>query len=416
MSFKNTKLYDALRAHVTTVFHLVAERAGVPPSSRAAPGEEAETSVHVSVADLRALPEYGRCLDLIAGDPVVAVHLNRFVGTSVMGGAHFSAPQLLESIVPPGAYPRDLVFDDGIFKSLYEQFERVLYEDSFRCEAIAPLQGLFIDVPEIKFSDDLEISQLTVEEEKQLHVMEVVRRYGARWTDRLYAVRAKSTLPKVIVRDQSEIPEEEKARDEAKQSEARARVEELIHTLRVFKGGTLHYGGVIQVARSWPFGGAINISGKPLEPVYGIYPLNEPEDVSGLKKLWDEVQSTGVKNHKFLAVAMRRFSYGCERHRIEDKLIDLMIAAEAFTQAQGEKGKGKHIAEKVSSVAPRCDRMKVKTHMRKSYQLRNSIMHDGDVKARLTEYGLTAEDLPSFVSLTEQYLRDALRQTINRCV
>lgn len=60
-----------------------------------------------------------------------------------MGGAHFSAPHLLESIVPPGAYPRDIFFDDGNFKSLYEQLERVLYEDSFHCEAVAPLQGLF---------------------------------------------------------------------------------------------------------------------------------------------------------------------------------------------------------------------------------------------------------------------------------
>ena len=90
-----------------------------------------------------------------------------------------------------------------------------------------------------------------------------------------------------------------------------------------------------------------------------------------------------------------------------------MIAAEAFTQAQGEKGKGKHIAEKVSSLGPQRDRRNVKMHMRKAYLLRNSIMHDGDVTGRLTDYSLTAEDLPSFISLTEQYLRNALRKTIH---
>lgn len=412
MEFRNKKLHEAVKAYVLAVFRLVSQMA-CQSSSPTAPNA-GEPSIQVSSTELSLLPEYQRCLEMMSADPVVSGHLNRFVGTSIMGGGHLSATDLLERIFGPGEYPRHLVFEEEWFGSLYVALERAFYEDSFSCEAIAPLQGLFTNTPVIKFSDDLEISQLTAEEEKQVHVIEVVRRYGPRWTDRLYAVRAKYRLPKVIVRDQSEISEQEKAAAEAKQAEANERVEEVIHTLRVFKQGTLNYGGVVHRADNWPFGGAMNISGKSLESTYGIYPLDSDADIDELQGFWDEVQSAKAKGHHFLTVAMRRFGYGCERHRIEDKIIDLMISAEAFSQASAVVKKGKHIADYVSSSAPAGERSKVRQHIRESYRLRNAIMHEGGASGWLTDNSMSIGDLYTFLGMTEHYLRAALRGTIGK--
>jgi hypothetical protein len=307
-----------------------------------------------------------------------------------------------------------MVFDEERFGSLYAALESVFYDDSFPCEAIAPLQGLAINAPVVKFSDDLEISQLTPEEERQVHVIEVVRRYGPRWTDRHYAVRAKYRLPKVVVQDQSEISDQERGAAEEKQAEVNERIEEVIHTLRVFRQGTVNYGGVVHRADNWPFGGAMNISGKSLESTYGIYLLDNDADIDELKGFWNEVQSAKAKGHKFLAVAMRRFSYGCERYRIEDKVIDLMISAEAFSQASAVVKKGKHITDYVSLSAPVGERSKVRQHIRESYRLRNAIMHEGDVAGWLTVNSMRVGDLYTFLGMTEHYLRAALRRTIGR--
>lgn len=412
MDFRNKQLLEAVKAYVLAAFRLVSQTASpAPPPS--AP-DTRETPIQVSSADLSALPEYQRCVEVMTADPVVSDHLNRFVGTSIMGGGHLSASDLLERVFGPGEYTRHMVFDEERYGSLYASLERAFDDDSFSCEAIAPLQGLFINAPVIKFSDDLEISQLTPEEERQVHVIEVVRRYGPRWTDRHYAVRAKYRLPKVVVQDQSEISDQEKAEAEAKQAEVNERIEEVIHTLRVFRQGTLHYGGVVHRADNWPFGGAINISGKSLESTYGIYPLDSDGDIDELKGFWNEVQSAKAKGHKFLTVAMRRFSYGCERHRIEDKVIDLMISAEAFSQASASGKKGEHIADYVSSFATAGERSKVRDHVRESYRLRNVIMHEGDVAGWLTKYSMGIGDLYTFLGMTEHYLRAALRGTIGK--
>lgn len=412
MDFRNKRLYEAVKAYVLAAFRLVSQTAS-PAAAPSAP-DAGETPIQVSGAELSALPEYQRCVEVMSADPVVSSHLNRFVGTSIMGGGHLSASGLLERIFGPAEYPRHMVFDEERFGSLYAALESVFYDDSFSCEAIAPLQGLAINAPAVKFSDDLEISQLTPEEERQVHVIEVVRRHGPRWTDRHYAVRAKYRLPKVVVQDQSEISDQEKAAAEAKQTEVNERIEEVIHTLRVFRQGTLNYGGVVHRADNWPFGGAMNISGKSLESTYGIYPLDSDADIDDLKGFWDEVQSAKAESHKFLAVAMRRFSYGCERHRIEDKVIDLMISAEAFSQASAVLKKGEHIADYVSSSAPAGEQNKVRKHLRKSYRLRNAIMHEGDVAGWLTENSMGIGDLYTFLGMTEHYLRGALRATISK--
>ena len=411
-NFRNKQLHEAVRAYVSAAFRFVSQTAS-PASSAAAPDTK-ETPIQVSSAELSALPEYRRCIEVLSADPVVSGHLNRFVGTSIMGGGHLSASDLLERIFGPGEYPRSTVFDEERFGSLYATLERALDDDSFSCEAIAPLQGLAINAPVIKFSDELEISQLTPEEERQVHVIEVVRRYAARWTDRHYAVRAKYRLPKVVVQDQSEISDREKAAAEEKQAEVNERIEEVIHTLRVFKQGTLNYGGVVHRADNWPFGGAMTISGKSLESTYGIYPLDSDADIDELKGFWSEVQSAKAQGHKFLAVAMRRFSYGCERHRIEDKVIDLMISAEAFSQAGASVKKGEPVADYVSSFAPVGGRSKVRRHIQKSYRLRNAIMHEGDVAGWLTENRMDVGDLYTFLGMTEHYLRAALRGTISK--
>jgi len=84
----------------------------------------------------------------------------------------------------------------------------------FECEAIASVQGWFINSPPqelrnsstlIKFSNELEIARLGAEEEKALKSFELVRRNGPRGTDRLYGIRARYRLPKIVESNDAEV-------------------------------------------------------------------------------------------------------------------------------------------------------------------------------------------------------------------
>src|SRR3954467_12181764 len=99
MDFRNKQLHEAVKSYVLAAFRFsqTASPAAAPSAS-----DTRETPIQVSSADLSALPEYQRCVEVMSADPVVSGHLNRFVGTSIMGGGHLSASELLERIFGPG--------------------------------------------------------------------------------------------------------------------------------------------------------------------------------------------------------------------------------------------------------------------------------------------------------------------------
>lgn len=52
--------------------------------------------------------------------------------------------------------------------------------------------------------------------------------------------------------------------------------------------------------------------------------------VPGIRTVLGSAPSEGIEKRKFLDVAIRRFGYAHERPRLEDKIIDLIIGAEAL--------------------------------------------------------------------------------------
>jgi hypothetical protein len=109
---------------------------------------------------------------------------------------------------------------------------------------------------------------------------------------------------------------------------------------------------------------------------------------------------------------MRRFSESGERHSVEDRVIDLMIAAEALSEASSSRKKGKVIAQYVASQSLGIDKGKVEDHMLGTYRLRNTVMHDGEASEWLKKNGMQQGELISFVNMAEHHLRQALRKSI----
>jgi hypothetical protein len=150
----------------------------------------------------------------------------------------------------------------------------------------------------------------------------------------------------------------------------------------------------------------------PIANLNPMYILETEHDLHELEGFWQSVQKAKNKGHRFLNVAMRRFAESNERHRVEDRLIDLMIAAEALAQASSSKSKGDVIAEYVATHVVETDKPKVRTVMQDTYRLRNSIVHDGDASSWLRRTGKQPGDAIVIVSTAEEYLRQALKKTV----
>jgi len=377
------------------------------------------------IEQARELPEYQRGIDELKADSVISAQLEKKIGIAGFGYKPLKANHILEELVPPISASKRPVYDERFFDEGYMAFEDAFHRETVECEAIAPLQGWVLSGPLqersgntalIKFSDELMISQLSEEEERSVHLLELVRRYGPRWTDRFYAIKATYQREKALLRNDEELsPEVEKAAED-QFVRINDRIEEVLQTLRVFRQGSIRQGGIYHRVNGWLVRNIMRTVSKPLaDPLANLNPmyiLDTQQDLDDLNEFWQAVQRAKAKGHGFLNVALRRFAEGTERHRVEDRIIDFMIAAEALSKSSSSRTKGDVIAKYVATHVADADKNKVQKHMQETYQLRNSIVHDGDASKRLKRLGKQPEDLLFYVNTAEEYLREALKKTV----
>lgn len=419
MTPRNQNLYTAMKTFCLAVVRLITER-----FNRQEDLTNGLTSPNV-IESVRQLSEYGRCIDALNADFAISSHLEKKIGIAGFGHTPVTANGLLELLVRPISEGKRPVFDEHFFDQSYTEFEDTFYRDTVTCEAIAPVQGWYLSdqlqqqsvkTPLIRFSDELQIGQLSADEEKTVHLIELVRRYGFRWTDRMYAIRVTYQRPKVVLRIDEEIAPDVLQAVEEEFVRVNDRIEEMLETLRVFRKGSIRQGGIYHRVNSWLGSGIMRNTRKPLaDPIANLNPmyiLETQQDLHELERFWELVQKAKAKGHRFLNVAMRRFAESNERHHVEDRVIDLMIAAEALAQASTSKSKSDVIAEYVATHVVETDKIKVRRVMKDTYKLRNSIVHDGDASRWLRRTGRGPGDVIVAVTTAEEYLREALKKTV----
>jgi hypothetical protein len=105
-------------------------------------------------------------------------------------------------------------------------------------------------------------------------------------------------------------------------------------------------------------------------------------DVQSFPQFWNKLENPKVK--KELGTAVRRLSYSCVRHLNEDKIIDLMIAAEAlFLRGTREGEKRFRLAFRAARFlsTDAAKQREIYDRMRKAYDLRSALVHGGSAPA-----------------------------------
>ena len=168
--------------------------------------------------------------------------------------------------------------------------------------------------------------------------MKPYRTTGSPWNSRWCAVRLKYQLPKVIGPQKGEDRYSEIEEERAIEERANDKIEEVVNALRLLGKGDVFHSGIIHQTSEWLPVQHRTVANRMLELVSRLREVGE-QDALLLNSLWRNLELPKVR--KEFDVAVRRFGDSCVRHRNEDKLIDLMIAAEAISsyvvQRRGEK-------------------------------------------------------------------------------
>jgi hypothetical protein len=391
--------------------------------AREAPGFVRRTRIYVEfrpklVRELHMLPQYGALVHEIEQDPLIARHLDQLVGST------HAARRLERTELTDGWVTRNvsasggLGFDEEAFAGDYEAAEEMLYADRVRHVLLAPIVGLRLPESPIVLRPGLELTQFTDDEIAACLSAGYLATFpGADFVvgTHVSGVRLTYETPKLIHSGRDNDPAPLRSGlDEIPSAEL---VLDVLRVLRLLKPGRLSAPGAVRYGAGWLEFGGVNYH--PLVPAPDPMPflgdmsgftLAAPE-ADDLVRLWSAFASSGARDRPSIALSLRRFGDSSGRRNLEDRLVDLMIAAEAVLL-----GKEESTGDLRYRVATRSalllagagqDFRTVYRDMRSAYGLRNEIVHGSTRRPK-------GVDLQRVTDAVERHLRSVLRRLTDR--
>src|SRR5262249_20185017 len=154
--------------------------------------------------------------------------------------------------------------------------------------------------------------------------------------------------------------------------------------------------------------GLMTLGFQPVSPVHMVtaeYILNDGDD-RPLQALWKAMSSRDAMRSRGLQMALRRLSYGRDRTRPEDQLVDLMIAAEALFLSDSSTDRGElsyRLALRAARFieSPDYPQREMFELFRQAYTARSAVVH-GSSQTKMTLPGKREVKLADFVAVMER--------------
>ena len=344
--------------------------------------------------------------------------INTLVGTRM--GASLRQPEMIlsEAIRAVLRPDTDLVFDDARFAQHCDRLEHEFFDDERTATLLIPLRGVRFGGPPIEFGHGLVLDRLANDEIVRCLELGILQApapapgpfagFFAPDTE-LWGLRFQWSEPKRVGPldpHAFEGPGPEQA--------AAATADRAISALRLLQGG-----GFMPVARLQfvEFSGGTGWSLFPEGPRHGEPYQLSADRADELRRLWENLGAPAVVNDGALQNAVRRFAFAAERHRPEDTLVDLMIAAESLFLNDLDRREGE-LRFRMSLRAgwllghDRRSRLDVYRLLRRAYDVRSDIVHGNRLDEKRLVSWSGGHGMGSFVDRIGDLLRQALRRTI----
>lgn len=379
-----------------------------------------ESCLPANLDAIHALPEYSRLLEALRADPDLDPQLDQLVGTA-MGATALQVHHVTDRLIwQLAAVKGGFVFDPAAIEPMFRELDTALRRTHVDFVVLAPLLGCRLEAFPIALEPTLEIDRMTDAEIGRALRLGLfhseVGSPGFVHLDAPCAARVHYWLPKRVGPDVDDA-----AGKAAWETERHAinLVHRVLETFRLFKPGRVSLSGILRFSDWWPIQRGFHFSFEHAGPMpwFNKYPLPQVE-VEPFRSLWTDLES--ARSRRYLDAAVRRFSYAADRERPDDRLVDLMIAAESlFLSDTGDPSDRGELEFRLAMRAalfvetPDFSRREIFDHMKRAYRVRSAIVHGGTPKTRdLRNPKGVVLSLPDFATLTEDVLRAGLKRAI----
>lgn len=291
-------------------------------------------------------------------------------------------------------------FDEPLFEDQYSLLEEDLYSDTAKIRVVAPLIGCQLDGA-ICLQEGLAIAPMRPDDE--IHYVETSsetqnRDIGITGFPKMYAIVYDVCLPKRIYHaDQQNDNGMEWANV----------MDNVITALCLFREGSFVVEGFLVTSASFFCAHTQRMRQRQRYGRGGSLHVKEA-DTQRFTGLFRALSSKTIKSHGAINMALHRFRYASERDREEDRLVDLLIAAESLFLQDGEGELSYRLRQRVALLLGTGfdDRLKIAEDIKTAYSLRSKIVHGDGGSKRPKPLGEIAPKI-------EGYLRASLQRAIS---
>jgi hypothetical protein len=415
MALKNENLHAAMKLYVVAAINLVREQAFSDANHNDLNDQTFFFAKIAATNRLRGIPEYKHCKQTLTAEETLSKQLGVLAGPR--GGPRFEsadADGLMLQLLDLGLRPGQFTFDEAHFEKEYADLEKAYYDREIEYYALAPLNGFVPSTP-ISLSNKIEIIELQEEEVAPTTEERRSRPANNSWMEKLYAVRIRYSLPKAIGQTHTVTPQDWQD-DHAIQTAVNQQIGEVVTALRLCGIESVYVPGVLHKASKWSFGQNRPFPGQ-FQPETRFSMTVDLDWLHRFAEFWRSLQTEGVQKRQFLVTAIRRFGFAHERYRTEDKIIDLLVAAEALLLSDGSyTGEVKYrLTQRIAIflATTRDDRKTIFSRMRVAYDLRSTVAHGGRYKKQLPKKGDgTVPTTDEFVWQIQEYVRIAVIKSV----
>ncbi len=369
---------------------------------------------------LQSMPEYAPCVERLKSDSVIGPHLDRLVGTEQTAmrlEAHTILWSLIYTMVDEDGV---LAFTNHRFDGRWRELVAFFSADRIPYKTVAPLPHLVIPDHPLRVNDEIVLDRLTDDEVTRCCQVGVLKPISPRFpvidADVAIGIRKTALVPKLVqLGDEPSEP-----RDAANIGSFGNRpllhdhlvVDDVLTALRLFKHTQLRTAGHASWTDAyWLSGGTSFRSLRPWP--YGVkYELSEVEAPEFLE-LWRLLEAGSDQ----IAFSLRRFNLAFDRELLDDRIVDLVIAAESlFLGALGVQDRGELRFRFAIRAAKFIEHLTYSERdvyqvMRRAYDARSAIVHGGSPNdTRLPDN--QSASLQVFTDAIEEVVRLGLRKAI----
>jgi hypothetical protein len=374
---------------------------------------------HSDLEAVRQLPSWQAVEQAFQEDDRLAAHANTLVGTA-QGARRFEVEMAGRLVLPRPDEVKDL---DAVFARRYENLDGFLAATEIEYVVVWPLPGLSCSDFPVQLEPDIVLDLLSDDELAAVLNTEVLKPDfpdvpidPAGDQNQRACLRSRYRLPKTIG-DNKQSP----ADGEAVENRLIGLQERMEQVLALLFAEPVAVSGRASLHTDWTLlSGGVAFLQLPLSNAQRFRRLDlDAQAAKEVVEAWRLVSPGLLQSQKALALALRRLSYQAYRQRIEDEMIDIMVAAEAMyltrTEIQ-ELGFRLALRSAALSDAGALDmtRRQIFDLMKAAYNVRSTIVHGDEPKPKDLKVKGVPVPLSDFVQATEDVVRQGLRHALNK--